>query len=196
MHIDYTPCRPERQVTSRRCSQPAARRPCAPLPERSPPRSPSAPRSTTATGSFPCFDEIWAAGLGNLTLPRTLGGVGAGVETSAEAVALLAAGDPSAALVLVMHLAHIPVLALPESACPARVRDAFVESTLAGPALANALRVEPELGTPARGGVPATRAPVRAIRRRRARVVRLGAQDLLDGRTRTALDARLGRDRG
>ena len=37
-------------------------------------------------------------------------------------------------------------------------REALVESSLAGPALANHLRVEPELGTPARGGVPATRA--------------------------------------
>jgi alkylation response protein AidB-like acyl-CoA dehydrogenase len=111
-------------------------------------------------GSFPSegFESIWAAGLGNLTLPRALGGVGADLETSAEAVALLAAGDPSAALVLVMHLAHIPLLALPGSGCPPRVRRAFVESTLAGPALANALRVEPELGTPARGGIPATRA--------------------------------------
>jgi alkylation response protein AidB-like acyl-CoA dehydrogenase len=110
-------------------------------------------------GTFPseAFEAIWTAGLGNLTLPRALGGVGADLETSAEVVALLAAGDPSAALVLVMHLAHIPLLALPGSGCPPRVRRAFLESTLAGPALANALRVEPELGTPARGGIPATR---------------------------------------
>src|SRR4029079_16979446 len=36
------------------------------------------------------------------------------------------------------------------------MRDRIYASSLAGPALTNALRVEPELGTPARGGVPAT----------------------------------------
>jgi alkylation response protein AidB-like acyl-CoA dehydrogenase len=111
-------------------------------------------------GSFPfeAIDAIWRSGLANLTLPSDLGGVGSDLESSAEAVSILAAGDASAALVLVMHLAHIPLLALPGAGCPPDVRRAFVESTLAGPALANALRVEPELGTPARGGVPATRA--------------------------------------
>lgn len=111
-------------------------------------------------GTFPFegIDAIWAAGLGNLALPRRLGGVGSDLETTAEAVAILAAGDPSAALVLVMHLVHTQVLALPESGAPARLREAFIASTLAGPALANALRVEPELGSPGRGGIPATRA--------------------------------------
>jgi alkylation response protein AidB-like acyl-CoA dehydrogenase len=111
-------------------------------------------------GTFPseALDAIWAAGLGNLALPTALGGVGADLETSAEAVSILAEGDPSAALVLVMHLVHTQVLALPESGAPARLREAFVDSTLAGPALANALRVEPELGSPGRGGIPATRA--------------------------------------
>jgi alkylation response protein AidB-like acyl-CoA dehydrogenase len=111
-------------------------------------------------GSFPfeAIERIWRSGLANLTLPASLGGVGSELETAAEAVSIVAAGDASAALVLVMHLAHIPLLALPGTGCPERVRRAFVESTLAGPALANALRVEPELGTPARGGIPATRA--------------------------------------
>src|SRR3954469_19314488 len=59
-------------------------------------------------GSFPFagIDAIWRAGLGNLTLRGSLGGVGADLPTSAAAVSLLAAGDASAALVLVMHLAH------------------------------------------------------------------------------------------
>jgi len=111
-------------------------------------------------GAFPFdgIDAIWSSGLGNLTLPAALGGVGADLECAAEAISILAEGDPSAALVLVMHLAHIPLLALPGSGCPPRLRALFVESTLSGPALANALRVEPELGTPARGGIPATRA--------------------------------------
>jgi alkylation response protein AidB-like acyl-CoA dehydrogenase len=111
-------------------------------------------------GSFPFegIDAIWRAGLGNLTLGGALGGVGSDLTTTAAAVSLLAGGDASAALVLVMHLAHAPLFADPESGLAARVRQAFVESALAGPALVNALRVEPELGSPARGGVPATRA--------------------------------------
>jgi alkylation response protein AidB-like acyl-CoA dehydrogenase len=111
-------------------------------------------------GTFPAeaIAEIWRAGLGNLTLRGEDGGVGCDLSTSATAVSILAAGDASAALVLVMHLVHAPLLADPESGPPAQVRAAFVASTLAGPALTNALRVEPELGSPARGGVPATRA--------------------------------------
>jgi alkylation response protein AidB-like acyl-CoA dehydrogenase len=111
-------------------------------------------------GSFPLegIDAIWRAGLGNLTLRGALGGVEADLCTTASAVSLLAAGDASAALVLVMHLVHAPLLTEPASGSPASVRAAFIESTLVGPALTNALRVEPELGSPARGGVPATRA--------------------------------------
>jgi alkylation response protein AidB-like acyl-CoA dehydrogenase len=111
-------------------------------------------------GSFPFegIEAIWRAGLGNLTLRGALGGVGCDLRTTAEAVSLLAAGDASAALVLVMHLVHAPLLADPRTGASPTVRATFVASTLAGPALANALRVEPELGSPARGGVPATRA--------------------------------------
>ena len=112
------------------------------------------------SATFPAegIDAIWAAGLGNLSLPAAQGGVGADLRTTAEAVALLGAGDASAALVLVMHLVQLRMLALPEGGAPAALREAVVASSLRGPALANALRVEPELGTPARGGVPATRA--------------------------------------
>jgi alkylation response protein AidB-like acyl-CoA dehydrogenase len=113
-----------------------------------------------ADGTFPAgaIEEIWRAGLGNLTLPAPLGGVGCDLPTSADAVAILAAGDAAAALVLVMHLVHAPLLADPVSGPPGHVRAAFAASALEGPALTNALRVEPELGSPARGGVPATRA--------------------------------------
>jgi alkylation response protein AidB-like acyl-CoA dehydrogenase len=55
-----------------------------------------------------------------------------------------------------MHLIYLRVLAGPEFGVQPHVRDRIFSSALAGPALVNALRVEPELGTPARGGVPAT----------------------------------------
>lgn len=104
------------------------------------------------------IDAVWAAGLGNLTLPAAWGGVGAGLSTTARAVQTLAEGDASTALILVMHLIHLRIATAPDSSWPEHLCRKVVESSLAGPALINALRVEPELGTPARGGVPATRA--------------------------------------
>ena len=57
-----------------------------------------------------------------------------------------------------MHLIYLQVLADDSFGLDPAVRARVFSSALAGPALINALRVEPELGTPARGGVPATRA--------------------------------------
>jgi alkylation response protein AidB-like acyl-CoA dehydrogenase len=102
------------------------------------------------------IDALWAAGIGSLTLPERHGGPGASLGTAAQAVRTIAAGDASTALVWVMHLIYLRVLADPAFGLPGAVRDRVYASSLAGPALINALRVEPELGTPARGGVPAT----------------------------------------
>jgi alkylation response protein AidB-like acyl-CoA dehydrogenase len=99
------------------------------------------------------IDALWDAGLGNLTLPG-----GADLRTTAEAVRIVASGDPSTALVWVMHLIQLKLLTSEAARISERLRDEVVASSLAGPALINALRVEPELGTPARGGIPATRA--------------------------------------
>jgi alkylation response protein AidB-like acyl-CoA dehydrogenase len=101
---------------------------------------------------------VWRAGLGNLTLPRAAGGVGADLRTTARAIEVLAGGDPSTALILVMHLLQLHALGDPRSPWPDQLRKRLIADSLAGPALINALRVEPELGTPARGGIPATRA--------------------------------------
>jgi alkylation response protein AidB-like acyl-CoA dehydrogenase len=103
-------------------------------------------------------DELWAAGLGSLTLPAALGGAGADLTTTTAAVRQVAAGDASTALVWALHLLQLRLLGDPATDWPGALRDALVADTLAGPALINALRVEPDLGTPARGGVPATRA--------------------------------------
>ncbi len=102
------------------------------------------------------IDALWAAGLGNLNVPADLGGVGADLTTTAKVVEAIAKGDPSTALIYVMHLAHLGMMTRPDSAWPDELRQKVIADSLAGPALMNALRVEPELGTPARGGVPAT----------------------------------------
>ncbi|MGF7238759.1 MAG: acyl-CoA dehydrogenase family protein [Frankia sp.] len=117
------------------------------------------------TGAFPAENiaAIWAAGLGNLTIPVKLGGVGTTVTATARAVEALGGADPASALILVMHLAQHLVMDVPELAWPTGLRRRLAEDSLDGPALVNNLRVEPDLGTPARGGVPATRAtPVTA----------------------------------
>jgi len=102
--------------------------------------------------------DLWAKGLGNLTIPSELGGVGADLRSSAAAIREIGWGDPSTALILVMHLVHVLIAVEESSAWPEDAKRRIVEESLAGPALTNALRVEPELGTPARGGIPATRA--------------------------------------
>jgi alkylation response protein AidB-like acyl-CoA dehydrogenase len=102
--------------------------------------------------------DVWRAGLGNLTIPAASGGVGADLRTTLAAVEVLAAGDPSTTLILVMHLLQQRLINDPRAAWPAHIRQRLVADSLAGPALVNTLRVEPELGTPARGGIPATRA--------------------------------------
>jgi alkylation response protein AidB-like acyl-CoA dehydrogenase len=104
------------------------------------------------------IDALWAAGIGNLSLPARHGGPGADIRTTARAVRTVAAGDASTALVWVMHLIYLQVLSDDGFGLSPAVRERIFASALAGPALINALRVEAELGTPARGGVPATRA--------------------------------------
>jgi alkylation response protein AidB-like acyl-CoA dehydrogenase len=101
---------------------------------------------------------LWAAGLGNLTVPVADGGIGADLGTTLAAVELVAAGDPATALIWVMHLLQLRGLTDGASAWPDHLRRLVISESLVGPALINALRVEPELGTPARGGVPATTA--------------------------------------
>jgi alkylation response protein AidB-like acyl-CoA dehydrogenase len=105
-------------------------------------------------GSFPFqnFDDLSEAGLLALTVPAALGGGGAGAT---EAARIIGKADPSTALVLSMHYIQHLVMAR-SSRWPARLSRKLARETVEGVALVNALRVEPELGSPARGGLPAT----------------------------------------
>ncbi|MCQ8278123.1 acyl-CoA/acyl-ACP dehydrogenase [Acetobacteraceae bacterium KSS8] len=94
-------------------------------------------------------------GLLSLAIPAEQGGSGTDLATLADIVGRLAQGDPAATLILVMHtLIHAGIAR--DARWPARLRDAVVRATLEEGALLNALRVEPDLGTPARGGLPDT----------------------------------------
>jgi alkylation response protein AidB-like acyl-CoA dehydrogenase len=108
-------------------------------------------------GSFPFqnFDDLSKAGLLALTVPAALGGGGAGAAEAARILGIIGNADPSTALVLSMHYIQHLVMAR-SSRWPARLSRRLARETIEGIALINALRVEPELGSPARGGLPAT----------------------------------------
>jgi alkylation response protein AidB-like acyl-CoA dehydrogenase len=107
--------------------------------------------------SFP-FENIarlQELGLLALTVPATLGGGEASLATARRVIRAVARGEPSTALVLVMQyqfqrtVAHDPEW-------PAELRRRIGQEAVEQGALLNALSVEPELGTPQRGGLPAT----------------------------------------
>ena len=110
-------------------------------------------------GTFPFanFSRLAEAGLLALRTPRQHGGAGAGIREAAQVVGAIAEGEPATALVLAMQYIHHAVLA--RSACwPADLKARLGREAAGGVSLINALRVEPELGSPARGGLPATTA--------------------------------------
>ena len=106
--------------------------------------------------SFPFanFERLADAGLLGLTVPRKLGGGGAGLAEAVKVVGGIARGEPSTALVLAMQYATHATIGTRR--WPEHIAEHLGRETVAGISLINALRVEPELGTPARGGLPAT----------------------------------------
>jgi alkylation response protein AidB-like acyl-CoA dehydrogenase len=107
-------------------------------------------------GSFPHrnFDRLHELGLLGLTVPRALGGLGANLAQTTRVIAAVARGEPSTALVLTMQYLHHA--SGRGAKWPQHLLQRVTEETLRDGALINALRVEPELGTPARGGLPGT----------------------------------------
>jgi alkylation response protein AidB-like acyl-CoA dehydrogenase len=109
--------------------------------------------------SFPFenFNELSEAGLLALTVPAALGGSGAGALDAARIINILGKADPSTALVLSMHYIQHLVMAR-STRWPGRLSRKVARETVEGVALINALRVEPDLGSASRGGLPATTA--------------------------------------
>lgn len=109
-------------------------------------------------GHFPHanFALLHRHGLLGLAVPRAWGGGGAKLAQARQLVAAVAAGEPSTALVLTMQLMLTRALGAADNRWPATVRDRVLRSAVTEGALGNQLRVEPELGTPARGGLPGT----------------------------------------
>jgi alkylation response protein AidB-like acyl-CoA dehydrogenase len=108
-----------------------------------------------ASFPFENFDDLSRGGLLALTVPSALGGIGAGARDTAKILGILGKACPSTALVLSMHYIQHLVMAR-STRWPGRLSRKLAQETVEGVALINALRVEPELGSPARGGLPAT----------------------------------------
>ncbi len=111
------------------------------------------------SGAFPHanFNLLHQHGLVALTVPSALGGGGASLAQARKAISAVAKGEPSTALILVMqYLQHARLQ--DSKTWPRHLRVRVAEDAVRNGALINALRVEPDLGTPARGGLPATTA--------------------------------------
>ncbi|MGL4287728.1 MAG: acyl-CoA dehydrogenase family protein [Phreatobacter sp.] len=110
-----------------------------------------------ATGAFP-FDNIERlrqANLPGLVTAREFGGREAGLAQALAVVNTIAQGEPSTALVLAQqYLFHSQLRRNPRWSEAMRAKVA--RSAVVDGAFANNFRVEPDLGTPVRGGMPAT----------------------------------------
>lgn len=112
-----------------------------------------------AAGSFPFenFERLAEVGIPALVTPESAGGRGGGLGDALAVVNGIARGEPSTALVLVLqYVIHSQLWR--GSAWPEALRERIARSAATDGALINILRVEPELGTPHRGGLPATTA--------------------------------------
>lgn len=110
------------------------------------------------SASFP-FENIrlaHEAGLIALTAPVEHGGAGAGLAVAAEVIRHVARGEPSTALILIMQ--YINLATIPNSGWPQNLIQRVLGDAARKGSLINAFRVEPELGTPVRGGLPKTTA--------------------------------------
>ena len=100
------------------------------------------------------LDILQAEGLLNLTAHRDDGGREAGLAEVAGLVRQVGRGCASTGLILAMQLIHLRSTA--QAGWPDHLRAKVRRSAGRFGALINALRVEPELGSPARGGLPET----------------------------------------
>ncbi len=109
-------------------------------------------------GSFPHenFDLLQAHGLVGITAPVTAGGSAASLATARQVIRAVGYAEPATALVLTMTYLQIRQLNRAGSRWPQHLRERVNRDAVERGALINALRVEPELGSPTRGGLPGT----------------------------------------
>ncbi|VEC95030.1 Butyryl-CoA dehydrogenase [Klebsiella variicola] len=119
--------------------------------------------SLDASGEFPQrnIDHLRAGGWLSLAVPSSCGGAGATLAQLQQAIAAIAWGEPATALIVCMQYLHHLRLA-ENDAWHAPLRQQVFHDAVEHGGLINSLRVEPELGSPARGGLPDTVATRRA----------------------------------
>ncbi len=110
-----------------------------------------------ATGAVPLDNlrSLSAAGLLSLVIAPQDGGLGFGLSAAQAVIGEIARGEPATALILTMHYGVHAAIAR-RSGWPERPARRVIADCLGGMALANALQVEPKLGSPSRGGAPET----------------------------------------
>ncbi len=108
-------------------------------------------------GCFPADNiaSLRQSGLLALTVPRRYGGGGGELRDASRVLSVLAQGCASTALIVAMQFLKQAALARSDL-WPEQVRARIFADAVEHGGLINALRVEPELGSPTRGGLPAT----------------------------------------
>lgn len=109
-------------------------------------------------GVFPHdnFATLQRHGLIGLLVPTPLGGSGATLGTARRVIGAVARGEPATALILTMTYLQHRAISRADNRWPGHLRERVLRAGAQHGALANSLRVEPELGSPARGGLPGT----------------------------------------
>lgn len=110
------------------------------------------------SGRFPRenFDALQSHGLIGLVASTAYGGGGAPLSTARSVIAAVARGEPATALILTMTWLQLQALTRADHRWPPHLRERVARDAVERGALINALRVEPQLGSPARGGLPNT----------------------------------------
>jgi alkylation response protein AidB-like acyl-CoA dehydrogenase len=103
------------------------------------------------------FEILAREGLIGLTVSPEFGGGGATLVETLRVLGAVAKGEPSTALILFMTYGYHSNPTRAQS-WPAHIYQRLAREAVSGGGLIGGLRVEPELGTPVRGGMPKTTA--------------------------------------
>ena len=110
-----------------------------------------------ASFPFENFEALRDAGLLALAVPERFGGAGCGLEDACRATEAIARGEPSTALVYAMtNIYHGMGARSPQWSQP--IYEEMARAAVERGAMINVMRVEPDLGSPSRGGLPVTTA--------------------------------------
>ena len=109
------------------------------------------------SGDFPHHNlaRLHQSGFLSLATPAQYGGAGADLARLQQAITAIAWGEPATALIVCMQYLHHLRLAESDGWAEPLRRQVYRDAVERG-GLINSLRVEPELGSPARGGLPQT----------------------------------------